>query len=91
VRDAAARNSNSSRSSANTGHLMGRGRLLLWVGLGMVEAQCASSVDAHFAEAQCALSVDAQFASCVTRLVVGRGFEGRGWEVVSLFVGLLYR
>jgi hypothetical protein len=56
VRDAAARYSNSSRSSANTGHLMGRGRLLLWVGLGVVEAQCA-------------LSVDAQFASCVTRFV----------------------
>jgi hypothetical protein len=40
---------------------MGRGRLLLWVGLGVVDAQCALSVDAQFVEAQCALSVDAQF------------------------------
>ena len=84
----AARYSNSGCSSANTGHLMGRGRLLLWVGLGAVEAQCALSVDAQFVEAQCALSVDAQFASCVTRFVVGRGFDGTGVGG-GLLVGLL--
>ena len=83
---------------------MGSGRLLLWVGLGAVEAQCASSVDAQFVgaveaqcalsvdaqfvEAQCALSVDAQFASCVTRFVVGRGFDGTGVGG-GLLVGLL--
>ena len=109
MRDAAARYSHSSCSSANTGHLMGRGRLLLWVGLGVVEAQCASLVSAQFVEvggrvvvdaqcaslvsaqfveAQCVLSVDAQFASCVTRFVVGRGFDGTGVGG-GLLVGLL--
>jgi hypothetical protein len=68
---------------------MGRGRLLLWVGLGaVVEAQCALSVDAQFVESQCALSINAQFASCVTRFVVGGGFDGTGLGG-GLLVGLL--
>jgi hypothetical protein len=59
------------------GHLMGRGCfLLLWVGLGVVEAQfvevggrvvvdaqCASLVSTQFVEAQYALPVSAQFTS----------------------------
>jgi hypothetical protein len=83
-------NTNSGCSSAATGHLMGRGRVLLWMGLGAVavEAQCALSVDAQFVEAQCALSVGAQFASCVTRFLVGRGFDGTGVGG-GLLVGLL--
>jgi hypothetical protein len=41
-----------------------------------------------FVEAQCVLSVDAQFASCVTRFVLGRGFDGTGVGG-GLLVGLL--
>ena len=54
----------------------------------VVDAQCASLVSAQFVEAQCVLSVDAQFASCVTRFVVGRGFDGTGVGG-GLLVGLL--
>jgi hypothetical protein len=44
---------------------MGRGRLVLWVGLGVVEA-CASLVSAQFVEVGGRVLVDAQCASLVS-------------------------
>jgi hypothetical protein len=40
--------------------------LLLWVGLGVVEAQCASLVSAQFVEVGGRVVVDAQCASLVS-------------------------